>query len=117
MKVELFDTLPKAKGVLECEVGAKGPWIGVRLDNGEVYGFWRLDCSCYLKEAEAYNVEHSGGSPSADAGGCYGICPVCGAQGKTRERRPGGNDTCENGHVYPSAKARTFTKDYPEATE
>lgn len=35
----------------------------------------------------------------------YGYCPACGAPGKTRERRPNGNDTCENGHTYPSAQA------------
>ncbi len=35
----------------------------------------------------------------------YGRCPICGALGVTRERQPNGNDTCENGHVYPSAKA------------
>lgn len=33
----------------------------------------------------------------------YGFCPECGAPGVTRERRINGNDTCENGHVYPSA--------------
>lgn len=32
----------------------------------------------------------------------YGYCPHCGAPGKNRERRINGNDTCENGHVYPS---------------
>lgn len=37
----------------------------------------------------------------------YGFCPVCGAQGRDRERRPNGNDTCENGHVYPSRSARS----------
>lgn len=37
----------------------------------------------------------------------YGYCPFCGAHGKTRERRPGGNDTCHNGHLYPSSKAMT----------
>lgn len=35
----------------------------------------------------------------------YGQCPVCGSPGETRERRPGGNDRCINGHEYPSAKA------------
>ena len=38
-------------------------------------------------------------------GSFYGYCPHCGAPGKTRERRPNGNDTCENGHVYPSSAA------------
>ena len=31
-----------------------------------------------------------------------GYCPVCGDDGYTRERRPGGNDKCANGHVYPT---------------
>lgn len=31
-----------------------------------------------------------------------GYCPVCGDDGHTRERRPGGNDKCANGHVYPT---------------
>jgi hypothetical protein len=32
----------------------------------------------------------------------YGHCPHCGASVKDRERRPDGNDTCANGHIYPS---------------
>lgn len=32
----------------------------------------------------------------------YGYCPVCGDDGYSRERRPGGNDKCANGHVYPT---------------
>ena len=36
----------------------------------------------------------------------YGYCPKCGAPGRTRERRPNGNDLCENGHLYPSRQAR-----------
>lgn len=32
----------------------------------------------------------------------YGYCPICGAPGKSRERRLNGNDICENGHAYPS---------------
>lgn len=35
----------------------------------------------------------------------YGYCPKCGAPGVMRERRLNGNDTCEKGHVYPSASA------------
>lgn len=35
----------------------------------------------------------------------YGNCPKCGAMGAGRERRPNGNDECENGHIYPSANA------------
>jgi hypothetical protein len=32
----------------------------------------------------------------------YGTCPHCGAWVVNRERRLDGNDTCENGHVFPS---------------
>lgn len=35
----------------------------------------------------------------------YGYCPICGRPGKQRERRPNGNDHCEDGHIYPSASA------------
>jgi len=35
----------------------------------------------------------------------YGYCPYCGLRGISRERRPNGNDVCENNHTYPSAKA------------
>ena len=32
----------------------------------------------------------------------YGRCPHCGGKVTLRERRINGNDTCEDGHVYPS---------------
>ena len=35
----------------------------------------------------------------------YGHCPMCGAIGVERERRPDGDDTCAKGHVYPSRLA------------
>lgn len=35
----------------------------------------------------------------------YGYCPVCGGECEDRERRLNGNDTCVNGHVYPSRTA------------
>lgn len=35
----------------------------------------------------------------------YGYCPTCGALGRARERRPNGDDLCDNGHKYPSASA------------
>ncbi|KPK72264.1 MAG: hypothetical protein AMJ84_04570 [Acidithiobacillales bacterium SM23_46] len=35
----------------------------------------------------------------------YGYCPLCGAVGVSRERRPDGNDRCVNGHEYPSSRA------------
>lgn len=39
-------------------------------------------------------------------GSPYGSCPLCGAPGVMRERRPNGNDTCVNGHTYPSRDAK-----------
>jgi len=36
----------------------------------------------------------------------YGYCPECGTKGVMRERRPNGNDTCANGHTYPSAQRK-----------
>jgi len=35
----------------------------------------------------------------------YGYCPICGAEGVMRERRPNGYDKCAKGHTYPSSKA------------
>ena len=32
----------------------------------------------------------------------YGYCPICGAEGVERERRPNGYDTCKNGDRYLS---------------
>ena len=34
-----------------------------------------------------------------------GVCPKCGDEGWSRERRPNGNDRCVNGHSYPSSTA------------
>ncbi len=39
----------------------------------------------------------------------YGFCPQCGAAGLFRERRPNGDDTCDNGHKYPSLEARNMS--------
>lgn len=41
--------------------------------------------------------------PKADA--LYGYCPECYKPGKSRERRPDGDDTCVDGHVYKSSMA------------
>lgn len=35
----------------------------------------------------------------------YGFCPECSSRGVVRERRVNGDDTCENGHKYPSISA------------
>lgn len=41
----------------------------------------------------------------------YGYCPVCGARGQQRERRPNGNDICERGHTYPTSDAVPVTEE------
>jgi len=46
-------------------------------------------------EREAREADNALGNP-------YGVCPHCGGVVQERERRLNGNDTCENGHVYPS---------------
>lgn len=40
--------------------------------------------------------------PDRTGSDVYGYCPICGAPGVSRERRPNGNDRCEAGHEYPS---------------
>jgi hypothetical protein len=40
-----------------------------------------------------------------------GYCPICRARGKTREKRPNGNDQCERGHTYPSKDALSSRPD------
>lgn len=45
----------------------------------------------------------------------YGYCPKCGARGKLRERRPNGNDMCENKCVYPSRDAVKEAPPTPDA--
>lgn len=42
----------------------------------------------------------------------YGYCPHCHGVAISRERRPNGDDTCENGHKYPS---RLTLKQLPDA--
>lgn len=44
-----------------------------------------------------------GRNPDLPDDAVYGYCPTCGSAGKSRERRPMGNDTCVQGHVYPSS--------------
>lgn len=43
----------------------------------------------------------------------YGYCPKCGAEGYSRERRPGGNDKCAKGHTYPSSAATATPSPVP----
>lgn len=43
-------------------------------------------------------------------GPIFGLCPMCDAQGLSRECRPDGYDVCENGHEYLSKDAVTFKR-------
>jgi hypothetical protein len=54
----------------------------------------------HATEAEAWKCiwVHTGIAP-------IGLCPICGAPGRFRERRIHGDDICENGHHYPSVEA------------
>jgi hypothetical protein len=36
----------------------------------------------------------------------YGFCPHCGARVMERGRRPFGNVTCLNGHIFPSSATK-----------
>lgn len=51
------------------------------------------------RQAEREALQPSKSSP-------YGYCPICGAPGASRERRPNGNDTCLRGHTYTSRDSR-----------
>jgi hypothetical protein len=48
-------------------------------------------------------------------GAPYGYCPTCDAPGLMRERRPNGNDVCDDGHTYPSRMALSEPKGTPRA--
>lgn len=63
-------------------------------------------CEHYLSTAPAPAV--------AEPVAVYGYCPYCGARGIMRERRPNGDDRCENKHIYPSREALAAP---PERTE
>jgi hypothetical protein len=40
-----------------------------------------------------------------------GYCPICGSPGRSREKRPNGDDLCEAGHKYPSSSALLAKQD------
>lgn len=60
-----------------------------------------------FKENQTYAVSSENGELSVKAvdDAPIGYCPFCGAKGWMRERRPNGNDQCENRHTYPSVDA------------
>lgn len=60
MKLEIHEKLPERHGVLPSEVGKYGPWIAVRMEDGGLYGYWRIDTSHYFTEASKhYNAGES----------------------------------------------------------
>jgi hypothetical protein len=78
--------------------------------NGQPYSWvardLRPDHVAILPDREgACSVKDGCGVNNAEGEAPYGHCPQCGAPGVSRERRPGGNDACANGHAYPSASA------------
>jgi hypothetical protein len=62
------------------------------------YGVFR-----FVKDAAAPTPPATAQEDGRDA--VYGYCPICGAKGAARERRPNGDDICANKHKYPSRSA------------
>ena len=59
------------------------------------------------KARKAHDIIHSSEAP-------FGYCPVCGAKGVRREKRPYGDDMCAAGHTYPSEAALDVKPDPDE---
>lgn len=73
------------------------------LEHLDYHGKWRIQRALALARGDEPPATMRDMAP-------YGYCPIkgCNASGVTREKRPGGNDTCRNGHTYPSADALPF---------
>lgn len=108
---EWFDLTPFGehslrKGIDLYEKNRDDVWLQIQVYEGatidSMKSIWGHDQKfrCLLKDAPKELIKPV--SPSEYA---YGRCPICGARGKSRERRINGNDACENGHVYPSKDA------------
>ena len=66
----------------------------------------REEVKRYLRDEGKVNVTiWRKGNPEPELPKGYGVCPTCKRPSISRERRIDGNDTCENGHVYPSKDA------------
>jgi len=61
------------------------------------------------------NATRAAGSSAPACSAPYGFCPICGANGIIRERRPDGNDRCSAGHTYPSRNSVGEVKQAPPA--
>lgn len=64
-----------------------------------------------------FNINPDTGETLEEPKAVLGYCPLCGALGMSRERRPNGNDQCEHGHTYPSKYALTDPKIVSERQE
>ena len=60
-------------------------------------------------ELETYKRDNK--TIGSTTGYLLGFCPKCGCAGKSRERRPDGNDKCVMGHSYKSKDARAMRYD------
>jgi hypothetical protein len=69
-------------------------WYDEKLVDKAITAIKQARSAPYVQSAER-------GEPVA----VYGYCPICGAEGVMRERRPNGYDKCAKGHTYPSSKA------------
>ena len=46
----------------------------------------------------------------------YGLCPLCGADAISRERRVDGNTSCADGHVFPTKMTTPYPEESAEET-
>lgn len=93
------------------ELGAfllgEASYMGLQFGDSVKYGrtqarfWWRTD----LRKILSALATKQPMPLSEDVKAPYGLCPICGFPGYSRERRPDGNDRCMKGHEYPSAMA------------
>jgi hypothetical protein len=87
---------------LEKLFGIPDKWTGEGAGDVAV---WRLGGSYRAQQAIAAIkavLEAKDGTVTV-----YGYCPICNAEGLSRERHPDGSDVCTNGHIYKSKDALT----------
>lgn len=91
MQFGSFSDLQKAVdgGLVKLPQGSK-----ITVEAGDA----RTDADAETESGERAGHDHHTKS-------AYGYCPHCGSKGVSRERCLDGNDTCENGHIYPSKSA------------
>jgi len=115
------DFFPEDSGLFRQLVHEATGYDGVvkRFDDGTVHfsawfpnqikaslgneGTFDPDDNDIRKAIQGMSLLHDVILPPEEPTNVYGYCPKCSKPGKSRERRPNGNDTCEGGCVYPSA--------------